>query len=124
MFVGHERTHGVEAHRRGTDAKLLADAGHDGPVGARMRWRRGATLLVFKQWDVMVAVVRESLWIGRKFGGMTLGGTSSIYCSIAPNVPPELLLTGKSKRNKIKRLRRRPLGAAKLIAPDPQMGSK
>jgi hypothetical protein len=31
----------------------------------------------------------------------------------SPKCTPELLLTGKSKRNKIKRLRRRPFGAAK-----------
>src|SRR5438132_3376573 len=48
MFVGHERTQHVKARWRRTDAKLLADAGHDGPIGARVRWRRSAALLVLQ----------------------------------------------------------------------------
>src|SRR5258708_35097332 len=48
MFSADERTHDVDALRRRTDAELLGDASHDGPVGSSMWRRHGATLLVLQ----------------------------------------------------------------------------
>src|SRR5947209_3190045 len=48
MFVGDERADDVDAHRRRTDAELVRNPGHDGPIASGVLRRRRAALLVLQ----------------------------------------------------------------------------